>query len=326
VQQRHAQPDNSFNPTRMSLLFIESLNIGELEYCSAVPLLGRKRKIKSLVFAPAFQSGGVKSLYSVCEWLGELGPSTIAPFQQPKLAAWFTHHCELYDYSYSPEVLVYPEIYQPYVAGKYHICFALGKYAPISPHADLVVCKSQEILRWVKEQLPDISATLIAPSITRSVFEYQGERKQDIICYMTRPHKYPETAHYLRHEYGDRLLEIKNFSETEVAQSLRQSKVFVWRGDEKEGSPRPPKEALVAGCNVVGLATDLHERYHTDFGIRCSSLDELIQMAGEALRMPMPTAEQRSVVRDSTEEKQDWLALLKRLDLRRGSGSPRLLR
>lgn len=284
----------------------------------------RRRKVNSIVFAPAFQSGGVKSLYAVCEWLSELGRSTIAPFHQPKLASWFTHRCELYDYSYSPDLLVYPEIYQPHVPRKYHICFALGKYAPIEPHANLVVCKSHEILRWVKEQLPDSSTVLIEPSIDRSVFEYQGQLKQDIICYMTRPHKYPETAHYLCSQYGDRVLEIKNFSETEVAEALKRAKVFVWRGDDKEGSPRPPKEALVAGCHVVGLTTDLHKKYHTDFGIRCSSIDELIQMAGQALRMPLPTAEQRAVVRDSHEEKQDWLALLQSLDLRRGSGSPGL--
>jgi hypothetical protein len=283
--------------------------------------VGRRRKINSLVFAPAFQSGGVKSLYSVCEWLGELGQSTIAPFQQPRLASWFTHGCQLYDYSYSPEVLVYPEIYQPYVAGKFHICFALGKYAAIAAHADLVVCKSPEIQRWVKEQLPDIQTTLIAPSIDRAVFEYQGAPKQETICYMTRPHKYPETVEYLRRQYGDRVLEIKNFSETEVAQTLRSAKVFVWRGDEREGSPRPPKEALVAGCNVVGLKTDLHERYHTDFGIRCSSLGEVIQMAGEALRMPVPSVNVRSVVRDSSEEKRDWLALFRSLELRRASVS-----
>lgn len=286
--------------------------------------MGRRRKVKSLVFAPAFQSGGVKSLYSVCEWLGELGPSAIAPFQQPRLASWFMHRCELYDYSYSPEVLVYPEIYQPYVAGKYHICFALGKYAAIAPHADLVVCKSLEIQRWVKEQLPGIQTALIAPSIDRTVFEYQGGHKQDIICYMTRPHKYPETVDYLRRQYGDHVVEIKNFSETEVAQTLREAKVFVWRGDEREGSPRPPKEALVAGCNVVGLKTDLHERYHTDFGIRCASLGDLIHMAGQALRMPVPSAQERGVVRDSSAEKRDWLALFRRLDFRRESGSHNL--
>lgn len=40
-------------------------------------------------------------------------------------------------------------------------------------------------------------------------------------------------------------------------------------------------------------------------------------MAGEALSMPAPTAEQRSVVRDGREEKQDWLSLLEGLDIRR---------
>lgn len=103
-----------------------------------------------------------------------------------------------------------------------------------------------------------------------------------------------------------------------MAEALKKAKVFVWRGADKEGSPRPPKEALVAGCWVVGLESDLNEGYHTDFGIRCSTVDELIKMAGEALKMPMPTEGQRAIIRDSKEEKQDWLALLKCLDIRRG--------
>ncbi|HVG34399.1 MAG TPA: hypothetical protein VM911_15115 [Pyrinomonadaceae bacterium] len=275
------------------------------------------RAINSIVFAPYFQAGGVKSLYSVCEWLSELGRSTIASFVEPKLVSWFEHHCELYDYSYSPDLLVYPEVFQPYIKGKYHLCFALGKRAPVEPHANLIVCKSHEILSWVKEQHPNIKTALISPSINRAVFEYQGEPKREIISYMTRPQKHPETAELLRREYGDKVFEIVNFSEAEVAEALKRSKVFVWRGDDKEGSPRPPKEALVAACLVVGLESDLNERYHTDFGVRCKSVEELIQMAGEALRMTMPTREQRSVVRDSLEEKQDWLALLEGLGIGR---------
>jgi hypothetical protein len=275
------------------------------------------RTINSIVFAPYFQAGGVKSLYAVCEWLNDLGRSAIAPFVEPKLISWFEHRCELYDYSYAPDVVIYPEVYQPYVKGKYHICFALGKRAPIDPHANLIVCKSLEVLNWVKQQCPNSSTALILPSIDRSVFEYQGGPKKEIICYMTRPLKHPETAQLLREEYGDKVMEIVDFSEAEVAEALRKAKVFVWRGDDKEGSPRPPKEALVAGCIVVGLDSDLNERYHTDFGVRCSTVDELIRMAGEALKMPMPTEEERSVVRDSREEKQDWLALFHRLDIGR---------
>lgn len=276
------------------------------------------RAINSIVFAPFFQAGGVKSLYSVSQWLNDIGRSSIMPFVEPKLVSWFQHQCELYDYSYAPDVLVYPEVYQPYVAGKYHICFALGKRTLIEPHANLVVCKSREILNWVRAQHAHISTALILPSIERAVFEYQGSPKQELICYMTRPQKHPETARLLRDKYGDKVLEIVDFSEAEVAAALRAAKVFVWRGDDKEGSPRPPKEALVAGCIVVGLESDLNERYHTDFGIRCATVDELIEMAGAALQMPMPTNEQRAVVRDSEDEKQDWLGLLKRLDIDRG--------
>jgi hypothetical protein len=275
------------------------------------------RTINSIIFAPSFRGGGVKSLYSVCEWLNDLGRSRIKPLGGSKLASWFGHNCKPYRYSYSPDILIYPEIYQPYVKGKYHICYALGKHSPIEPHADLVVCKSHEILQWVKRQHPHIPTALILPSIDRSVFEYDGRPKEDVIFYMTRRHKHPETAQLLRKEYGAKVREIVNFSEAQVAEALKGAKVFVWRGDDKEGSPRPPKEALSAACIVVGLACDLNERYHTDFGIRCSTVDELIQMAGAALKMPLPTSEQRSVIRDSDEEKQDWLALLKRLDVGR---------
>src|SRR5438309_5740539 len=136
---------------------------------------------------------------------------------------------------------------------------------------------------------------------------------------MTRPDKHPETAILLRDAYGDSVKEIVNLSEADVAETLKDAKVFVWRGYITEGSPRPPKEALVAGCTVVGLESELNERHHTNFGVRCSTVDELIKMAGESLKMPVPTEQERSVVRDSTEEKQDWLTLLKGLDLRVGS-------
>lgn len=269
------------------------------------------RAVNSIVFAPYFQAGGVKSLYAVCEWLNEVGRSRIVPLLEPKLVSWFEHACELYDYSYSPDLLVYPEVYQPHVEGKFHICFALGKHAPIAPHADLVVCRSQEILAWVKRQHEQIETALILPSINRAVFEYDGRPKKEIICYMTRPHKHPEMADLLRERYGDKLMEIVNLTEAEVAEALKHAKVFVWRGDDREGSPRPPKEALIAACVVVGLESDLNERYHTDFGIRCSTLDDLLRTAGEALKMPLPTEAERRVVRDSKEEKQDWLKLMK---------------
>jgi len=278
------------------------------------------QQIDSLIFAPPYLAGGVKSLYSVCEWLSDLGRSMIMPFSEPRLASWFEHRCKLYDYSYSPDVLVYPEVCQPYVAGKYHICFALGQHSQIEPHTNMVVCKSNELLKWVKEQPSNIPTVHILPSIKRSVFEYNDDQKRDVICYMTRPHKYPETAQLLRDRYGDQVLEIVDFSEAQVAEALRKAKVFVWRGADREGSPRPPKEALVAACIVVGLESDLNERYHTDFGIKCSTVDELIKMAGEALKMQMPTKEQRAVVRDSKDEKQDWLDLFKRLNM--GGTSP----
>src|SRR5579872_7349102 len=112
-------------------------------------------RVYSVVYAPPGDSGGVKSLYSVCGWLNELGRSTIAPFDGPGLVSWFAHNCRLYDKTYQPDVVIYPEVHQPRLdARKIHVCFALGKYAPVQSHADLVVCKSLDILDWVKGQEP----------------------------------------------------------------------------------------------------------------------------------------------------------------------------
>lgn len=271
-------------------------------------------QINSVVCSPSEIGGGIKSLYSVCEWLSQIGNSRISPLWTSHLATWFKHRCKRYDYSFFPDVLIYPEVEQPhYDFINYHICFALGRFAPIKPHADLVVCKSPAILSWVKQQHPEMPTALIPPSIDRAIFEYDGRPKKDQICFMTRPHKQPEIAQKLRQRYGDKLVEIVNFTEAQVAEALKDARVFVWAGAETEGSPRPPKEALVAGCVVVGLESDLHPDYHIDFGIKCSNIDELIEMAGEALTMPLPTLEERAVVRDKKEEMTDWLALINSL-------------
>ncbi len=273
-----------------------------------------KHSANSIVLSPPIQSGGVKSLYSVCEWLNDVGRSTILPFGTPVLASWFEHRCQLYDDSYDPDIVIYPEAYQPRISGRrVHVCFALGKYKAIEAHADLTVCRSPELLRWVKEQHLDMPAVVVPPSINRAVFEYDGRPKEEIICYMTRAHKHPEMAQLLRDRYRDRVVEIVNLPEAAVATVLKSAKVFVWRGNKLEGSPRPPKEALVAGCVVVGLESDLHERYCTNFGIRCANVEEVIHMAGEALKMSGPTAQERSVVRGGEEEKRDWIALLRTL-------------
>ena len=267
--------------------------------------------LDSILFAPPWEGGGVKSLYTACEALDGLGRCRIAPFYAPKLASWFDHQCELYDYSYSPQLIVYPEVYQPRIPGRHHICFVLGKYAPVEAHADLVVCRSQGLLGWVREELPGQRALLLPPAIDRQVFEYDGREKQEIICYMTRPHKHPETAVQLKERYGMKVVEIIGRSQAEVAEILKSAKVFVWRGNDKEGSPRPPKEALVAGCVVVGLNSDLQADHHTDFGLRCETPEELLTAAGEALSMPIPSESERAVVRDVAEEKRDWVELVR---------------
>jgi glycosyltransferase involved in cell wall biosynthesis len=222
----------------------------------------------------------------------------------------------MFDKSYTPQVVVYPEIFQPqHSAQVFHICFALGRFKPIEPHADLVVVKSSGMFDWVKQQQPQLRVKLIRGGVNRNIFDYDGRPKREIICHMTRPHKNPETAALLRERYGDKVVEIVGKSETETAEILKSAKVFVWRGFETEGFGRPPREALAAGCVVVGLAKDLSAEQDINFGMKCRDVDELLQKAGEALQMPIPSPAERAVVRDSEDEARDWFALMKTLKL-----------
>ncbi|MEY2557722.1 MAG: hypothetical protein QOE34_1147 [Verrucomicrobiota bacterium] len=277
------------------------------------------RALNSVVFAPRWVGGGVKSLYTVCEWLDELGHCTIVPFgNSPAPADWFAHRCRMFDFSYHPDLIVYPEVFQPeFQSEAFKICFALGQHQKVKPFCDLVVCKSPAIADWLKEDGLKVRQEIVRPSIARGIFEYDGRPKKDIIAYMTRIHKHPEMALSLRTRYGDQLVEIVDRDEAGVAEILKDAKVFIWRGDDKEGSPRPPKEALVAGCVVVGLREDLNESYCTDFGIQCATLDELMDKAGEALSMDIPGEKERAYVRDSQDERADWHALVGQLPLRR---------
>jgi hypothetical protein len=159
----------------------------------------------------------------VCEGLDRLGCCRIASFGEPRLATWFAHECELYDDSYEPDVVVYPEIYQPELPNSRHICFLLGKYATPLPHAELVVCRSEDLVSWLAEQNLTTPITTIRPSINRGVFEYDGRPKENTISYMTRPDKHPEIAGLLRDRYGDRVVEIVDRSEAEVAEMLKKA-------------------------------------------------------------------------------------------------------
>ena len=153
------------------------------------------------------------------------------------------------------------------------------------------------------------------PASNVSRFEYDGRAKRNQIVYFTRPDKHPETAVALRERYGDQVVEISGRTEVEVAEILKSAKILVWRGHEKEGSPRPPKEALVAGCVVIGLQQDLHPQFSTDFGMKCESLAELIAAPARAMNSRIPTSSERAVIRDSEEERRDWEALVASLEL-----------
>src|SRR5450432_88047 len=144
--------------------------------------------MRSLVLAPSFVAGGVKSLYAVCEWLDRLGVCRVQPFRgDNSLANWFEHDCQLFDSSYEPELVVYPEVHQPDLGPNvFHLCFALGQHEPVRDHAQFVVCRSPRVQEWVGEHAPQLPTKTISAGINREPFEYDGREKQDQICYFTR--------------------------------------------------------------------------------------------------------------------------------------------
>jgi hypothetical protein len=190
------------------------------------------RGIDALVFAGNHQVGGIKSLYHACEALARIGRCTIMNYRSrsQEMAGWFHHPCKPCDFSYTPRAVLYPEVYQPRLPHvEHHVCLALGKYGQVKPHATLAVCKSPEIVSWVKTTNPSTPTVIVQPSIDRALFEYDGRPKRDIICYMSRVHKHPKTAQMLRERYGDKVVDIVGIPEAEVAQVLKAAKVFVWR-------------------------------------------------------------------------------------------------
>ncbi|MDQ2868851.1 MAG: hypothetical protein M3R59_10675, partial [Verrucomicrobiota bacterium] len=161
--------------------------------------------MRAVVYAPSFLAGGVKSLYAVCGWLNQIGRCRIRHFgPAPELAAWFTHDCELDGaLTENVDLVIYPEIFQPRLSpDTFYLCFAIGRFQNIQPHADLVVCRSTGVAQWLQEHAPQLRHCVIDASIERRRFEYDGRVKRDQICYFMRAEKSPETAALLRERYG----------------------------------------------------------------------------------------------------------------------------
>src|SRR5262249_41089666 len=173
-----------------------------------------------------------------------------------------------------------PEIFQPHLDGvRYQVCFAVGKYQSIADHADVTVCKSADTVSWVTAQYPRMATVLIAPSIDRSIFEYDGLTKKDLICYMTTPRKHPETAERTAAPIRRQVLRDPRSFRTRSGGDFegRESLHLAWQRSGRFAPP--PKEALVAGCLVVGLKSDLSDRYLTNFDTQCATVDEALGLA-----------------------------------------------
>jgi hypothetical protein len=268
------------------------------------------------VIAPSIPgTGGVKSLYALAEFLNGEHNCGIIHYGPGGIADWFDHNAVEYDSicSTEPDLVIYPEDYQPLMGTMKHVCFALGTTKKIEYHADYVVCKSRETVEFAKEFIDSKKIKVIESSININKFKYDGREKKEQVAYMLKQHKHPEMAKLLYSKFGPKYVNIANKTEQEVAEILKDTKVFVWRGWDFEGSPRPPKEAYAAGCHVVGPTNDLSEMYGTDFGYKCNSEEHILNTAEMLLTEPVIEPD-LSLIRDGADEKQDWLDFISEIE------------
>ena len=268
------------------------------------------------VIAPSIPgTGGVKSLYALAGFLNGEHNCGISHYGPGDFADWFDHDAVEYASTWTtkPDLIIYPEDFQPRMKDVKNVCFALGTTKKIEPHADYVVCKASETVEFAKAYVDSKKIRVIESSIDINTFKYDGREKKEQVAYMLKQHKHPEMAKLLYAKFGPKYVNILDKTEQEVAEILKDSKVFVWRGWAFEGSPRPPKEAYVAGCHVVGPTNDLSELYGTDFGHKCVSEEDILKTAERLLTEPVAEPD-LSLIRDSKAEKQDWLDFISEIE------------
>ena len=183
------------------------------------------------------------------------------------------------------DILVFPEIYGPYIADVLpnikkviynQNCYLTFNEFKVTDHhnfpytnedtiATVVVSKdSEEYMNYV---FPEIALYRIHIGIDNMIFNYQENKKKQI-AYM--PRKLNEDAIQIINILGQRgvlkgwdLIEINNISEQDVAKILKDTTFFL-SFNHKEGFGLPPAEAMACGCIVIGYPGRGGEEYFNE--------------------------------------------------------------
>jgi len=238
--------------------------------------------------------GGIKVLYRHVDILNKHGFSAYIIHQKPGFrCSWFencTPVISAADVSFSKEdCLVIPEeIFSELnklVKGVKKIVFnqncyytflngySLNTEETSTPYRDgdliAAIVVSEDSKRYLSYVFPDLNIIRIRNSIDSNVFNY-SEQKLPLISFMPRKNilDVMQVINILKFKgvLNDfRILPIHNKNETEVAQILRESLIFLSFG-YPEGFSLPPAEAMACGCLVIGYhGMGGKEFFQTDF-------------------------------------------------------------
>lgn len=136
---------------------------------------------------------------------------------------------------------------------------------PAYEHAELITCVSDDIYACLVFLFPEFKQKIVRLhlSVESDVFKPAG-LKQNLITYMPRKlEKHSRlVVNYLARKLPDNwsLLPIQNMSQSEVAQALAKSRIFL-SFSELEGLGLPPLEAALAGNLVIGYTGQAGKEY-----------------------------------------------------------------
>lgn len=143
-----------------------------------------------------------------------------------------------------------------------------------------VVTISEDSQRYLKHAFPKLDVARITKSVNTSVFNYDNAKNKKLlrICYMPNRRKnIRDTVQILsilriHKALGQfELVPIANKSESDVAAIMRSSLMYL-SFSHQEGLPRPPMEAMLCHCLVVGYhGRGGREYFNPDF---CYPIEE----------------------------------------------------
>ena len=240
-------------------------------------------------------TGGVRVIYRHVDILNSIGISSAVVHRKSNFScSWFQHTTRVMAASeviLSPsDVLVVPEYYGRRLTdlpeGPRVVLFNQNAYQtfsgpyPVNPadpypgvdRVEAILVVSRDNAEYARYAFPGTRVLRIRNSIDDRVFYPSKEPPRRVLAFM--PRKRQADCDQVLSLLGMRdslktwdLLRISNLSETQTADALRKSSLFL-SFSEKEGFGMPPAEAMASGCYVIGF-TGLagREFFHHDFSM-----------------------------------------------------------